>query len=152
MNSMRALIGFGTLQLFNVIFVLTFTLGQMLWMDVTLTLLVLGPLTHALAMGYAVKRLFTLVQALLKQLGRLSDRILESYAGASVIQSYYAYEGAYERFDEENDKLFFLSLRSLKIRAFLMPIVVFLGQICVVFILYFGGLRWQRTTPSPWVS
>lgn len=141
-NSMRTLIGFGTLQLFNVVFVLTFTLGQMLWMNVELTLLVLGPLTiGGITMGYAVKQLFGIVQELLKQLGKLSDRILESYAGVSVIQSYTAFDGAFERFDERNDELYALSLRWLKIRTFLMPIVVFLGQLCVVLILYYGGQK-----------
>lgn len=139
-NSMRALIGFGTLQLFNVVFVLTLTLAQMFWIDIQLTLLVLVPLTFGgLLMGVAVKKLFALVVRLLKQLGQLSDRILESYAGAAVIQSYNAFSAADKRFDERNDEFLEISIKMLKIRSFLMPIVALVGELCVVLVLFVGG-------------
>jgi ATP-binding cassette, subfamily B, multidrug efflux pump len=139
-NSMRALIGFGTLQLFNVIFVLSLTLAQMFWIDSFLTMLVLVPLSlGGLFMGIAVKKLFALVVRLLKQLGHLSDRILESYSGAAVIQSYDAFEAANRRFDERNDEFLEISISMLKIRSFLMPIVSLVGELCVVLVLFVGG-------------
>ena len=123
-NSMRALIGFGTLQLFNVLFVLALTLGQMFLIDTHLTLLVLVPLAFGgIFMGIAVKKLFALVVQLLQQLGILSDRILESYSGAAVIQSYHAFDAANARFDEMNDEFLDISIKMLKVRSFLMPVL-----------------------------
>ena len=102
-NAMRALVGFGALQLFNVTFTLLLTLGRMLQLDPFLTLLCAGPLIiGALVMRYAVIRLWSLQYRILAQLSAISDRILESYAGVTVLQSYAALKGSQDRFEVEN--------------------------------------------------
>jgi len=141
-NAMRALIGYGSLQLFNVAFILLFTIGRMLQMDAELTLLCAGPLAVAgVIMRYGVIALFRLQAQLLVQIATLSDRILESYSGVSVFQAYNALPGAFRRFDAENDRLLDLSERYLTVRIIFMPVVIVIGRLCVVIVLYFGGLR-----------
>ena len=87
-NAMRALIGYGSLQLFNVAFILILTLGRMVQMDPELTLLCAGPLVLAgVVMRYGVIAMFRLQAQLLVKIASLSDRILESYSGVSVFQA-----------------------------------------------------------------
>ncbi|MBU1430207.1 ABC transporter ATP-binding protein/permease [Myxococcota bacterium] len=141
-NAMRALIGYGTLQLFNVALTLTLTLGRMIQLDWALTLICLPPLIlAALIMRHAVLSMFGLFGQAQAQLSRLSARILESYHGVGVVQAYGAEAGVLARFDEENDQLYALSERLLWIRAWLLPVVGGVGQACVVLLLYFGGAR-----------
>ncbi len=141
-NGMRALIGFASLQLFNVIFTLLLTLGRMLTVDVALTLWCVVPLTlSALVLVGAVRRMFTLQARLLEQIASLSDRILESYTGVAVLQAFGAVKGVLARFDAENDVFLDLSERLLTIRAWLLPIVSVVGKLCVVLVLYVGGRR-----------
>ncbi len=141
-NGMRALIGFASLQLFNVVFTLILTLGRMLTVDVVLTLWCVVPLTlSALVLVGAVRRMFTLQARLLEQIASLSDRILESYTGVAVLQAFGAVRGVLARFDAENDLFLDLSERLLTIRAWLLPIVSVVGKLCVVLVLYVGGRR-----------
>jgi len=141
-NAMRALIGYGSLQLFNVAFILLLTLGRMIQMDATLTLLCAGPLVVAgVVMRYGVIAMFRLQAQLLAKIASLSDRILESYSGVSVFQAYNALAGAHRRFDEENDGLLALSEHFLRVRIIFMPLVAIIGKLCVVIVLYFGGIQ-----------
>ena len=141
-NAMRALIGFATLQLFNTIFTLLFSVGRMLMMDVTLTLLCAIPLAiSAIVLRHAIIRLFTLHGQNLGQLSTLSNRILESYAGVAVLQAYNALPAAHQRFDRENAVLLDIGERLVTIQQWLMPIMPTIGKLCVVGILYLGGIH-----------
>ncbi len=139
-NAMRALIGYGSLQLFNVVLTLVATVGQMAWMNWELTLWCVAPLVvAALVMRTAVLSMFTLQSQLQAQVATLSERILESYNGVAVLQSYNALDGAMRRFDVDNHRHLDLGHRLLKIRAWLMPIVSFTSNVCVVIVLFVGG-------------
>lgn len=141
-NAMRALIGFATLQLFNTVFTLVFTLGRMLMMDVVLTLVCAIPLgLSAIILRHAIVRMFTLHGQNLAQVSTLSNRILESYGGVAVLQAYNALGAAHQRFDRENDTLLDIGERLVTIQQWLMPIMPGIGKLCVVVILYLGGLR-----------
>ncbi|MGC6419142.1 MAG: ABC transporter ATP-binding protein [Bradymonadia bacterium] len=139
-NAMRALIGFGSLQLFNVTFIVLLTTGRMLQLSPQLALLCVVPLFGgALVMRWAVIKLWSLQAEALAQLSMLSERILETYAGVSLIQAHNAFSGAHQRFDKENSKLLDLAERMLSIRTWLLPVVGVAGQLCVVVVLYYGG-------------
>ncbi len=141
-NAMRALVGFGTLQLFNVTFTLLLTSARMLQLDPWLTLLCAGPLLiGALVMRYAVLKLWSLQYEFLAQLSTISDRILESYAGVTVLQSYGALSGSQARFEIENARLLDLGERILRIRTWVMPVLSVASQLCIVIVLYYGGLK-----------
>ncbi|MCB9526706.1 MAG: hypothetical protein H6702_25465, partial [Myxococcales bacterium] len=113
-NGVRGLVGFATLQLFNVVFTTVLTVGQMLITNVTLTLWCVGPLAvSAFILRYATVNMFRLHGEQLKQVATLSDRILESYGGATVLQAFDAVPGAMQRFDVENDYNLDLGLKLL---------------------------------------
>lgn len=139
-NSMRALIGFASLQLFNVLFMVTLTSVRMFSMDVWLTLYCLGPLLiAALVLRWAVKKMFSLFAENMRQVAALSARILETYSGVSLLQAYNALPGAMQRFDKENDYLLDLGEKLLRIRSWMLPIVSVTGNLCVVIVLFVGG-------------
>ena len=58
-----------------------------------------------------------------------------------MIQSYHAFDAANARFDEMNDEFLDISIKMLKVRSFLMPVVALIKQLCVVLVLYFGGRK-----------
>lgn len=141
-NAMRALIGFASLQLFNTIFTLTLTIGRMLTMDVALTVMCVIPLgLAAIVLRHAIVKMFALHGQNLEQVSTLSNRILESYGGVSVLQAYNALGAAHKRFDDENEELLDIGERLVTIQQWLMPIMPTVGKLCVVAILYVGGLR-----------
>ncbi|MFN3196898.1 MAG: ABC transporter ATP-binding protein [Bradymonadia bacterium] len=141
-NSVRGLVGFATLQLFNVAFTLSFTLGRMFWMDAELALWCVVPLVlAAYILRRAVKAMFSLTGLFQQQLSVLSARILETYTGVGVLQSFNAVPGALARFDEANNRLLELSLKLVTIRSWLLPVVSVMGNVCVVLVLYIGGRR-----------
>lgn len=139
-NAMRALIGFGTLQLFNTGLILLLTVGRMTQMNATLTLLCLGPLALAGAfMWYAIMAMFRVYGDLQAQVAALSERILEGYNGVAVVQAYNALPGAMARFEGDNQRLLSLGERLLRIRSWMLPVVSVTGNLCVVVVLYWGG-------------
>lgn len=139
-NSMRALIGFASLQLFNVIFLVLLTCGRMLSMDVMLTLYCIGPLfIAALILRWAVKQMFAVFAQHIRQVASLSARILETYSGVALLQAYNALPAALKRFDTENDRLLELAEQLLRIRSWLLPVVSITGNLCVVIVLFVGG-------------
>jgi ATP-binding cassette, subfamily B, multidrug efflux pump len=139
-NSVRALIGFGSLQLFNVVFVLILTMIQMLTTHWQLTLICCIPLLFAaVILRYAIKGLFKLSKRAQAQIAVLSDRILEFYNGVNVIRSYNAFEGARHRFDDANSELLEIGLGLVRITSWLLPVVFVVGNVCLVMLLFFGG-------------
>ena len=138
--AVRGLVGYGALQLFNVAMTLTLTLSQMLMINLKIALWCVVPLLGAAGvLRWAVLKMFKLHRQIMAQNGSLGDRILESYAGASLIQLFAAQTGVLSRFDEENDTLLSLSERVQKIAVWALPVVSVIGNICVVLALYLGG-------------
>ncbi|TNF23450.1 MAG: ABC transporter ATP-binding protein [Deltaproteobacteria bacterium] len=139
-SSVRALVGFGSLQVFNVVLSLVFTIGQMLISDALLTLLCILPLfVGAWILISAIRRMFVLVRRQQEQIATLSDRILETYNGATVLNAFNAMPGATERFTQANDALLESALGVVSIQSWLLPIVTVVGSVSMVIVLYAGG-------------
>ncbi len=139
-GALRSLAGFSALQLANVLFTLLLTLTRMFQLDIKLSLIALLPILFSGGVLYlAILRMFTYYRALQAELGVLSERILESYGGARLIQAYGAEAGVQARFDQSNEKLLALSKKMLLIRAWLLPVVAIAGNLSFLSILYFGG-------------
>jgi len=83
--------------------------------------------------------MFTLTRESMSQVGALGDQLLESYGGASLIQSFQAHAGAEARFNEDNQKLLELRERLQAIFVWGLPVVTVMGQLCVVLSLAVGG-------------
>jgi ATP-binding cassette subfamily B protein len=145
--AVRGLVGYGSLQLFNVVFTLTLTLSQMFLINATLSLWCVIPLGFAVfVLRWAVLKMFAMQKLIVNQVGVLGDRILESYAGVGLIQLFAARAGIYQRFDQENQAMLALSERLQTIAVWALPIVSVIGNICVVIALYIGGGMLTRGT------
>jgi len=139
-SSVRAFIGFGLLQLFNVAFTLFFTVGQMLLTEALLTALCLIPLVGAaLVLRYAIRKMLSLVRRSQEQVATLSERVLECYNGATVLQGFGAMGGAAARFDADNQELLDISMGLVWIQSWLLPVVNVVGNACLIVVLYAGG-------------
>ncbi len=139
-NAVRALSGFATLQLFNVILMLALTLGRMIALEPWLTLLCVIPLAlSALVLRVAIRAMWSLVAESQRQIATLSDRILETYNGVAIVQAFGAEVGARARFDDANDRMLELGLGLARIQSWMLPIVGVVGSLCVVGVLLVGG-------------
>ncbi len=149
-QAVRGFIGFGSLQVFNVVLTLLFSVGKMVATDWRLTLWVLIPLTLAvLVLRRAIREMFTLTRETQEQLGHLSSRVLETYGGANVLQSMNATAMAKARFEVNNEALLSVGQRLAFVVAWLLPIVDVVGNACLVLLLFVGGGMVVEGTLTP---
>jgi len=140
--SVRLLVGFAGLQVCNVAVAIPLHLWQMWSTDPVLMLWCLGPVAIGAAyMRWTVKRFFSMVRDGMAMLGRLSERVLESYAGIGTIRAHAVEDAAMRRFDERNQAYLDLQLRVSAIRAFGMPVLAFSGLVGAGMVLWVGGER-----------
>lgn len=148
-NWVRALVGFGSLQVFNTVMALVLTVIQMFIADWLLTLWCLGPLIGAtLILRRSVSRMFTLTMRFNTAVGTLSNKILETYNGIGVLNAFSAVPGAVRRFDATNDEMERLATALALNRSWSLPIVSLVGNLCIVAVLYIGGGRVEAGTMS----
>ncbi len=141
-TAVRLLVGFVGLQVCNVVVAIPMHLWQMARTDLALTLWCLAPVTIGAAyMRWTVKRFFAMVRDGMQLLAKLSERVLESYAGIGTIRAHAAEEATLRRFEERNAAYLELQLRVSAIRAFGMPVLAFSGLVGAGVVLWAGGNR-----------
>lgn len=149
-QAVRGFIGFGSLQVFNVALTLLLTIGKMVVTDWRLTLWVLVPLLFAvMVLRRAIREMFTLTRRTQEELGHLSSRVLETYGGATVLQSMNAVPMATARFEERNTALLGVGQRLAFVVAWLLPVVDVVGNACLVLLLFVGGQMVIDKTLTP---
>lgn len=149
-QAVRGFIGFGSLQVFNVALTLLLTIGKMVVTDWRLTLWVLVPLLLAvMVLRRAIREMFTLTRRTQEELGHLSSRVLETYGGATVLQSMNAVPMATDRFEERNSALLGVGQRLAFVIAWLLPVVDVVGNACLVLLLFVGGQMVIDKTLTP---
>lgn len=138
--SVRLLIGFAGLQVCNVAVAIPLHLWQMLRTDAWLTLWCLGPIVVGGAYTISiVRRFYAMIRVSLEELGKLSDRVLESYAGIGTVRAHAAEPAILARFEERNQAYLDLQLRLSSIRAFSMPVLWLSGLVGNALVLWIGG-------------
>jgi len=140
--AVRLLVGFAGLQIFNVAVAIPMHLVQMLATDPVLTLWCVGPIAlGAFYTQLVVRRFFTMIRGSMEQLARLSDRMLESYAGIGTVRAHAAEDALLRRFDEQNRPYLDVQLRLSSQRAFAMPVLSLSGLVATALVLWVGGDR-----------
>jgi ATP-binding cassette subfamily B protein len=140
--SIRLLIGFAGLQVCNVAVAIPLHLWQMLRTDAWLTLWCLAPIVVGSAYTMSiVRRFYAMIRVSLEELGKLSDRVLESYAGIGTVRAHGAEPAILARFEERNRSYLDLQLRLSSIRAFSMPVLGLSGLVGNGLVLWIGGDR-----------
>ena len=136
----RAFVGFAAIMVLNIIVAATWAVIRMVRTDAWLTLYCVLPLGVAIvALRLGVARTFGMMGETQKALGRLSNTVLETYKGITVVQGAAAESAFLAKFDVDNDAFTSLNLRVVAVRTFLMPIVAVVGNICIFFLLLIGG-------------
>ena len=87
-----------------------------------------------------VSPIYTVIQ---KKLDNLNCIMQENIAGARVVKAYVKEKFALDRFSVANDELCDVNLRAQTILAFLNPCVNIILNLCVVGVLYVGGINVQ---------
>ena len=138
--SIRLLVGFAGLQVCNVAVAIPLHLWQMLRTDVELTLWCLAPTLIGGAYTMAVvRRFYAMIRVSLEELGKLSDRVLESYAGVGTVRAHAAEPAILARFEDRNRSYLDLQLRLSSMRAFSMPVLWLSGLVGNGIVLWVGG-------------
>ena len=85
--------------------------------------------------------LFAVVQ---ERLDRLNNVMQEDVAGARVVKAYVKEKHELARFDESNEALCSINLRVQSLLAFMMPCMNIILNLCVVVVLWIGGITVQN--------
>ncbi len=140
--SVRLLVGFAGLQVFNVAVAIPMHLVQMWRTDHVLTLWALIPIALGAAYTvHVVRSFYALIRVSFEMLARLSDRVLESYAGIGTARAHSAEAALMRRFEERNQPYLDLQLRLSSQRAFAMPVLGLSGLVGTGLVLWIGGDR-----------
>jgi len=136
----RAMVGFGGLQVLNVTFAVTITGWRMLALSPRLTAVVLLPVLLGLAVVYrGIQRLFSLQLRNQEQLADIADHVLGTIQGMATVQGFGA-EPAFEAGLERRNRAWFgTGIRLAMIRALVLPFLGLAGGLAVMTLLWVGG-------------
>lgn len=139
-QSIRALAGFATLNVFNTVIAFAVTLPPMFSLDVTLTwaFLCLVPMVilSVILLSDKIKKYQDLVQ---QRLGDVSNFLEQNISGMAIIKSYAQENNEIKRFTHENDRLKKDYLKLVAIRSFIGPVMRTIASLGLILLLYFGG-------------
>jgi ABC-type multidrug transport system fused ATPase/permease subunit len=137
----RFLTGRAFLRLLDSAVLLLGTAVALAWMNLPLTLLALSmmPLLAQRAMHFGT-RLRPLSLAIQQQLAVLTTRLEQNLRGARVVKAFAQEENEIARFDRENDRWFALSTRSARLQAVNAPLLDWIANASMVFVVGYGGL------------
>ncbi len=93
---------------------------------------------------YSLKKVSPLYTIIQQRLDRINCMMQENIAGARVVKAYVKEEDECQRFAGANDSLCSVNLQAQTILAFLNPCVNIILNMCVVGVLYVGGITVQR--------
>lgn len=136
----RAMVGFGGLQVVNVAFAVTITGYRMVQVAPGLTAVVAPVLLGGLAVVFlGIRRLFDLQRAAQEQLGSISSHILATIQGLPTVRGFAA-EPAFEgRLEAKNRAWFATALRLTMIRSLVLPFLTLAGALALALVLLAGG-------------
>lgn len=136
----RAMVGFGFMQVVNVTFAVLLTGWRMLTLSPSLTLGAVLPLIVGLVVvNSAVGKVFNYGRLAQQQLGQVSDQVLTSFQGVATIQGFVAKDAFLQRFDEKCEALLRTRVATSLLGAFAFPALVLAGSVSVFVVLYVGG-------------
>jgi ATP-binding cassette subfamily B protein len=142
LSNIRTMAGFGLLILINTVLVYLLTLSLLFSLSPSLTLLALIPYPLLLVLvKYLSGRLLTASSAVQKGLGRISEALEEGISGQAVIRSYGLHGVRCDHFGELNEAYLASSLKLVRLRALIGPVMALIAPISTLLILYIGGGR-----------
>jgi ATP-binding cassette subfamily B multidrug efflux pump len=137
---LRALVGFGGLQIVNVTVAITLAGYQMMALSPRLTMLCLAPMAVGIVIvQFGISEFPRLVRKSQVQLSSLSSHILSTLHGIQTVQSFNAEDALEKEFVTHNQTYLETNLELAHIRSFYMPLLVHAGGLSIAILLVVGG-------------
>ncbi len=155
LNMVRMAVGFGMVGMMDAFVMGSATLAFMIWISRSLTLYVLIPMPLlVLSTALISRKIHIRAQAVQKQFSTLTETVREGISGIRVIRTYRAEEIQVRKVKAEGEKLLGENLALAKVRGIFFPILMFLVNLSMVIVLYFGGRDTilARITPGDFVA
>jgi ATP-binding cassette, subfamily B, multidrug efflux pump len=140
LQQVRLLLGFGVLNIVNVVFAFGSALQVMVHISVKLTLVsfVMLPFLIFTTRTFS-KQMFLRVRANQESIGRLSEVLQTNLAGVRIVRSFALERRERARFDRQNKAYLEASLAVARIRGLMFPLVGAAGSIGVLALFWYGA-------------
>lgn len=136
----RVLFAFGFLQLVNLLFLVIFTVSQMLEVHTLLTVATLSPLVMLLMITYFAMPILTKYSKKQQEiLAKLTNKVTESFVNVQSIKLMAAEEVFVANADIENQKSYEIDMKVERINNILWPSLMMQHNLAVLIALFYGG-------------
>ncbi|MFB4167661.1 ABC transporter ATP-binding protein [Virgibacillus sp. JSM 102003] len=136
----RFFLSFGFSELIRITLLILFSLSVMFYYSIPLALVTMAamPLLAIVVFRFD-KRVHPAFRGIRKSFGRLNTRVQENISGMNTVKSLSRENFEIGRFSSSNDNYKQNFLTTAKIWAKFMPLMEFIGNVCAVALLAFGG-------------
>ncbi|MDA9951128.1 ABC transporter ATP-binding protein/permease [Oligoflexaceae bacterium] len=139
-GSLRAFFAFAMLQAMNLVFLLIFTISQMLKIHWELTVLSLLPLILMLVIArYINPLMYKYSRKSQKAVASLTNKVTEALVNVHIVQSNAAEKAVASRIAVGNEEVYRSNMNLLIIRQIVWPLMVLLAGLSQVVVLFYGG-------------
>jgi ATP-binding cassette subfamily B protein len=140
LHQVRLLLGFGILNIVNVVFAFASALQVMVRISMKLTLVsfVMLPLLFVLTRSFS-KQMFTRTRSNQDAMGKLSEVLQTNLAGVRVVRSFALERRERRRFDAANVGYLEASLGLARLRGVMMPMVGAVSSLGVLAFFWYGA-------------
>lgn len=136
----RFFLSFGFAQLINFVFLIGFSLIVMFYYSVPLAIVTLGVLPFLGIVVYRFdKAVHPAFQAIRKSMGHLNTKVQENVSGMQTVKSLSREDFEIDKFMSSNDNYKNKQIFTAGIWAKYFPLMELIGNLCVVFLLSYGG-------------
>lgn len=136
----RFFLSFGFAELIRIFLLIAFTLGVMFYYSVPLTLVTMAAMPFLAVVVYQFdKRVHPAFRGVRKSFGRLNTKVQENISGINTVKSLSREDFEIGRFLEKNEDYRQNYLQTASIWSKFFPLMEFIGNICVVALLAYGG-------------
>ncbi len=139
-DRLRRFTGRAILQLVQALVLLVSTVVILVRMQPLLAVLSLLVMPFILVfMGRYTERIHPLWHARQDQVGVLTSRLEQNLHGMRVVRGFAQEDAEIDRFARDNDKVFNIAMKVVRINAYSLPLVVLLAYASAVIIIWLGG-------------
>ncbi|MFZ3588125.1 ABC transporter ATP-binding protein [Bacillus sp. DJP31] len=136
----RFFLSFGFAELLRFMLLITISLGVMFYYSVELTLVTMAALPFLAVVVYRFdKKVHPAFRGIRKSFGKLNTKVQENISGINTVKSLSRENFEIEKFNDSNGDYRDNYLTTSNIWAKYFPLMEFIGNICVVALLSYGG-------------
>lgn len=140
LGQVRAMIGFGSLNLVNSLVAYPLAIGFMVAMSPELTLYAIVPYPLlVLAARWLGRAMYSRSRAQQEALGSLSTQVQEALSGIRVIRAFNDEARQRERFEEANHRTLRANMQLVVLRGVMWPLLIGIGSLGTLLVLWHGS-------------